>query len=45
MLDFVRVACAVPPVRLGDVKKNAEDICAKIQTESVQELEGQVYAM
>lgn len=31
MLDFVRVACAVPPVRLGDVKKNAEDICAKIR--------------
>ena len=22
MLDFVRIACAVPPVKVGDVKKN-----------------------
>ena len=28
MLDFIRIACAVPPVRVGDVKKNVEDICA-----------------
>ena len=27
MLDFVRVACAVPAVRVGDTKKNASDIC------------------
>ncbi|MGM9550039.1 MAG: NAD(+) synthase [Faecousia sp.] len=27
MLDFVRIACAVPAVRVGDVKKNTEDIC------------------
>ena len=30
MLDFIRIACAVPPVRVGDVAKNVEDICAKI---------------
>ena len=30
MLDFIRIACAVPPVRVGDVTKNVEDICAKI---------------
>ena len=29
MLDFIRIACAVPPVRVGDVLKNVEDICAK----------------
>ena len=27
MLDFIRIACAVPAVRVGDVKKNAADIC------------------
>jgi len=27
MLDFIRVACAVPAVKPGDVRKNAEDIC------------------
>ena len=27
MLDYIRVACAVPPVRVGDTRKNAEDIC------------------
>ena len=31
MLDFIRIACAVPPVRVGDVLKNVEDICAKIK--------------
>ena len=30
MLDFVRIACAVPPVKVGDVKKNTEDICERI---------------
>ena len=30
MLDYIRVACAVPPVRVGDVKKNTEDIWRKI---------------
>jgi len=28
MLDFIRIACAVPAVKVGDVKKNTEDICA-----------------
>ena len=28
MLDFIRIACAVPRVTVGDVEKNAGDICA-----------------
>ena len=28
MLDFIRVACAVPPVRVADTDRNAEEICA-----------------
>ena len=31
MLDFIRIACAVPAVKVGDVKKNAEDICSYIE--------------
>ncbi|MBQ7801231.1 MAG: NAD(+) synthase [Oscillospiraceae bacterium] len=31
MLDFIRIACAVPPVRVGDVTKNVEDICRRIR--------------
>ena len=27
MLDYIRIACAVPSVQVGDVMKNAEDIC------------------
>ncbi len=27
MLDFIRIACAVPRVKPGDVQKNARDIC------------------
>ena len=30
MLDYIRIACAVPPVRVGDVTKNVEDICRYI---------------
>ena len=30
MLDYIRIACAVPAVRVGDVVKNVEDICRKI---------------
>ena len=30
MLDFIRIGCAVPAVRVGDAKKNADDICAKM---------------
>ena len=28
MLDFIRIACAVPAVKVGDVVKNTQDICA-----------------
>ena len=28
MLDFIRIACAVPAVKVGDVAKNTRDICA-----------------
>ncbi len=31
MLDFIRIACAVPEVRVADVFKNVEDICGQIQ--------------
>ncbi len=27
MLDFIRIACAVPPVKVADPAKNTEDIC------------------
>ncbi len=27
MLDYIRIACGVPAVRVGDTKKNAADIC------------------
>ena len=27
MLDYIRIACAVPAVKVGDVKKNTETIC------------------
>ena len=30
MLDYIRIACAVPQVAVGDVEKNTQDICAKI---------------
>ena len=30
MLDFIRIACAVPPVKVADPAKNAADICAYI---------------
>ena len=30
MLDFIRIACAVPPVKLADPARNAEDICKYI---------------
>ncbi len=31
MLDFIRIACAVPAVKVADVKKNAQDICAYLE--------------
>ena len=30
MLDYIRIACVVPPVQVGNVKKNTEDICRGI---------------
>ena len=31
MLDYIRIACAVPEVKVGDVTKNVGDICRKIE--------------
>ena len=31
MLNYIRIACAVPAVRVGDVKKNTADICRFIE--------------
>ena len=31
MLDFVRIACAVPKVSVGNVKKNTADICSYME--------------
>ena len=36
MLDFIRIATAVPPVRVGDVAKNAQDICAYMEKADAQ---------
>ncbi|MBO5836836.1 MAG: NAD(+) synthase [Oscillospiraceae bacterium] len=30
MLDYIRIACAVPQVKVGDVQKNTQDICTRI---------------
>ena len=30
MLDYIRIACAVPPVQVADVAQNTRDICGKI---------------
>ena len=35
MLDFIRIACAVPEVKVGDVKKNAADICSFVEQADV----------
>ena len=36
MLDFIRIGCAVPPVTVGDVLKNTEDVCEKIREADAQ---------
>ena len=36
MLDYIRIACAVPAVKVGDVKKNTEDICAYLEKADAQ---------
>ena len=30
MLEYIRIGCAVPPVAVGNVKKNAADICSRM---------------
>jgi len=39
MLDFIRIACAVPAVKVGDVKKNAADICAYMEKADKQDVD------
>ena len=39
MLDFIRIACAVPAVKVGDVRKNAEDICRYIEKADAQNVD------
>lgn len=39
MLDFIRIACAVPAVRVGDVEKNTEDICSYIRNADAQNVD------
>lgn len=36
MLDFIRIACAVPSVQVGDVVKNTQDICAFLSKANAQ---------
>ncbi len=39
MLDYIRVACAVPPVTVGNVKKNTQDICHRISRADAQKVD------
>ena len=39
MLDFIRIACAVPKVTVGDVEKNAKDICAFMEKADAQSVD------
>lgn len=39
MLDFIRIACAVPDVAVGDVTKNAEHICNYIAEADAQKVD------
>ena len=39
MLDYIRIACAVPAVRVGDTKKNAADICEFLKKADVQKVD------
>jgi len=32
MLDYIRIACAVPAVKVGDVEQNARDICRYLES-------------
>ena len=39
MLDFIRIACAVPKVAVGNVEKNAKDICAFMEKADAQNVD------
>ena len=39
MLDFIRIACAVPAVKVGDVKKNVADICTWMENADAQNVD------
>ena len=39
MLDFIRIACAVPPVKVADAKKNAADICSYMEKADKQDVD------
>ena len=39
MLDFIRIACAVPAVKVGDVEKNTADICAYMEKADAQNVD------
>ena len=43
MLDFIRIACAVPAVKVGDVKKKTEDICAYMEKADAQDVDVVVF--
>ena len=31
MLEYIRIGCAVPPVRIGSTEENVAEICRKIR--------------
>ena len=39
MLDYIRIACAVPAVKVGEVKKNTQDICNYIEKADAQNVD------
>ncbi len=39
MLDYLRIACAVPPVQVGNVKKNTQDICCAMEKADAQNVD------
>ena len=39
MLDFIRIACAVPKVAVGNVEKNVQDICAFMEKADAQNVD------
>lgn len=39
MLDYIRIGCAVPAVRVGDTRKNAEDICEFLRKADAQNVD------